>query len=79
VKSPKLAIRYYEKAMLQGSPDGEAKYKLLVEQYGVPSPDDVELPTAACVDGTYSFSHQRSGTCADHQGVKDWIEVKPKL
>ncbi|MDR3738017.1 MAG: tetratricopeptide repeat protein [Terracidiphilus sp.] len=77
LKKPKLAIRYYEKAMLQGSPDGEAKYKLLVEQYGVPSPDDVELPTAACVDGTYSFSHQRSGACADHQGVKKWIEVKP--
>jgi hypothetical protein len=29
--------------------------------------------TAKCVDGTYSFSQSRSGTCSRHGGVADWL------
>jgi hypothetical protein len=30
--------------------------------------------TAACKDGTYSFSKQKSGTCNGHKGVKKWLK-----
>lgn len=29
--------------------------------------------TARCVDGTYSFSQHRSGTCSHHGGVAEWL------
>jgi resuscitation-promoting factor RpfB len=29
--------------------------------------------TAHCVDGTYSFSQSRSGTCSHHGGVATWL------
>lgn len=29
--------------------------------------------TAKCVDGTYSFSQHRSGTCSHHGGVAQWL------
>lgn len=29
--------------------------------------------TARCVDGTYSFSQHRSGTCSHHGGVASWL------
>lgn len=29
--------------------------------------------TAQCGDGTYSFSHHRSGTCSRHDGVTAWL------
>jgi hypothetical protein len=29
--------------------------------------------TAQCVDGTYSFSKSRSGTCSHHGGVASWL------
>lgn len=29
--------------------------------------------TAQCVDGTYSFSQTRSGTCSHHGGVATWL------
>jgi Protein of unknown function (DUF3761)/G5 domain len=29
--------------------------------------------TAQCVDGTYSFSQSRSGTCSHHGGVAQWL------
>lgn len=29
--------------------------------------------TAKCVDGTYSFSAHRSGTCSHHGGVAVWL------
>ncbi|MDB5169162.1 MAG: type 3 domain protein [Candidatus Saccharibacteria bacterium] len=29
--------------------------------------------TARCVDGTYSFSQSRSGTCSHHGGVSTWL------
>ena len=30
--------------------------------------------TAICNDGTYSFSPERSGTCASHGGVRRWLQ-----
>ncbi len=30
--------------------------------------------TAECVDGTYSFSESRSGTCSHHGGVARWLK-----
>lgn len=29
--------------------------------------------TALCMDGTYSFSQHRRGTCSHHGGVKKWL------
>jgi hypothetical protein len=29
--------------------------------------------TAKCVDGTYSFSQSRRGTCSSHGGVAEWL------
>jgi hypothetical protein len=29
--------------------------------------------TAQCRDGSYSFSHSRSGTCSHHGGVAKWL------
>jgi hypothetical protein len=29
--------------------------------------------TARCVDGSYSFSQSRSGTCSGHKGVAQWL------
>jgi hypothetical protein len=33
--------------------------------------------TAQCVDGTYSYSQHRSGTCSHHGGVERWINPPP--
>lgn len=33
--------------------------------------------TAECRDGTYSFSSNRSGSCAGHGGVAAWLEDQP--
>jgi hypothetical protein len=30
-------------------------------------------PTAICMDGTYSYSQSRSGTCSYHGGVATWL------
>ena len=30
--------------------------------------------TAQCVDGTYSFSQHRRGTCSHHGGVVEWLQ-----
>jgi hypothetical protein len=35
---------------------------------------NVDSPTALCVDGTYSYSQSRSGTCSGHGGVKTWLK-----
>jgi hypothetical protein len=37
------------------------------------SPTDPPGATAQCVDGTYSFSQSRSGTCSHHGGVARWL------
>ena len=37
-----------------------------VALYGLPI-------TAICVDGWYSYSKTRAGTCAGHGGVRDWV------
>jgi len=31
--------------------------------------------TAICVDGWYSYSKTRAGTCVGHGGVRDWVNV----
>ncbi len=33
--------------------------------------------TAICVDGTYSFSQHRRGTCSHHGGVRTWLANLP--
>lgn len=38
------------------------------------SPSAPAGATAECVDGTYSFSESRSGTCSHHGGVARWLE-----
>ena len=35
-------------------------------------PDGV-MPTAICVNGKYSYSKSRSGTCSRNGGVKVWL------
>ncbi len=37
------------------------------------SPSTPAGATAQCVDGTYSFSQSRSGTCSHHGGVATWL------
>jgi hypothetical protein len=37
------------------------------------SPSTPAGATAQCVDGTYSFSQSRSGTCSHHGGVAQWL------
>jgi Tfp pilus assembly protein FimV len=37
------------------------------------SPSAPAGATAQCVDGTYSFSQSRSGTCSHHGGVARWL------
>jgi uncharacterized protein YabE (DUF348 family) len=37
------------------------------------SPSAPSGATAQCVDGTYSFSQHRSGTCSYHGGVAQWL------
>ena len=32
-----------------------------------------EGATAQCRDGSYSFSHNHSGTCSGHHGVVQWL------
>lgn len=42
----------------------------------IPDNSGVSIPvgaTARCVDGTYSFSQTRSGTCSHHGGVMQWL------
>lgn len=39
----------------------------------VESPTVPAGATARCVDGTYSFSESRSGTCSHHGGVAEWL------
>jgi hypothetical protein len=34
-------------------------------------------PTALCVDGTYSYSANRRGTCSWHGGVAEWLNSTP--
>jgi hypothetical protein len=38
-----------------------------------PAPQAPAGATAICVDGTYSFSQTRSGTCSHHGGVAQWL------
>jgi hypothetical protein len=47
-----------------------------------PAPGETASPdpsgaTAQCVDGTYSYSQHRSGTCSHHGGVARWIRPPP--
>jgi hypothetical protein len=42
------------------------------EPLQTPSPVAVAGPTAECVDGTYSYSQHRQGTCSHHGGVAIW-------
>jgi hypothetical protein len=39
--------------------------------------DPLANVTAICMDGTYSYSQHRSGTCSHHGGVKQWIHKPP--
>jgi hypothetical protein len=36
-------------------------------------PEAAGAPTARCKDGYLSYSKHRSGTCADHGGVGEWL------
>lgn len=37
------------------------------------SPSAPQGATARCVDGTYSYSQSRRGTCSHHGGVAEWL------
>jgi hypothetical protein len=39
----------------------------------VSAPGDPAGATARCVDGTYSFSKHRQGTCSHRGGVAEWL------
>jgi TPR repeat protein len=65
-KDPALAMKWYAEAASKGYPRAKVRLELLFEQYGT--------PTATCKDGTLSFSHHDSGTCAGHGGVEEWVK-----
>ncbi len=48
--------------------DGQQVHSPAYSPGGVPS-----NAIAQCVDGTYSFSQHRSGTCSHHGGVAKWL------
>lgn len=56
---------------------GTKKYYVNSEGERVQSPTYYKSPpanvTALCRDGTYSFSHNRRGTCSHHGGVARWL------
>lgn len=37
------------------------------------APEAPKNASALCMDGTYSFSQNRRGTCSGHGGVADWL------
>lgn len=59
------------------APDKNVKYYTNTNGEKVQSPTHYEsVPPGACAlcrDGTYSFSHNRRGTCSHHGGVKKWL------
>ena len=57
-------------------PQSTVKYYTNTNGYRVQSPTHYSSrpagATARCVDGTYSFSRSRRGTCSHHGGVAVW-------
>jgi hypothetical protein len=49
--------------------DGQSVHSPAYSSGGVPAG-----ATAQCVDGTYSFSQHRQGTCSHHGGVANWLQ-----
>ena len=58
---PKKAVRYYTNSVGQRV------------QSPTHYPTAPRGATARCVDGTYSFSQSRRGTCSHHGGVAQWL------
>jgi uncharacterized protein YgiM (DUF1202 family) len=58
---PKKAVRYYTNT---------AGQRVQSPTYYPTAPRGA---TARCVDGTYSFSQNRRGTCSHHGGVAQWL------
>ncbi|MBW0010516.1 MAG: DUF3761 domain-containing protein [Pseudonocardiales bacterium] len=60
-----------------GSSCDEGTHYLNSEGLCVPRPTAAAAPppgaTARCVDGEYSFSTHRQGTCSGHGGVAQWL------
>ncbi|PXX56454.1 uncharacterized protein DUF3761 [Nocardia tenerifensis] len=52
-----------------------------IDQRCVPRPREAVTPpvgaTARCVDGAYSYSRHRSGSCSGHKGVAEWLVDLP--
>ena len=59
--SSKTAVRYYT---------NNSGQKVQSPTYYPSAPRGA---TARCVDGTYSFSKNRRGTCSHHGGVAQWL------
>ena len=59
------------------NPSGSVTYYINSNGYRVQSPTRYSSAprgaTARCVDGTYSFSKNRRGTCSHHGGVAEWL------
>ena len=58
-------------------PQSKVKYYTNSRGERVQSPTHYKSPpdgaSAECMDGTYSFSRNRRGTCSHHGGVKRWL------
>lgn len=61
VSQPKTVVRYYTNS---------AGRRVQSPTYYPSAPRGA---TARCVDGTYSFSQNRRGTCSHHGGVAQWL------
>ena len=49
----------------------------IIPTRSLPTLDPLRYVTAICMDGHYSYSRHRQGTCSDHGGVRQWINKPP--
>lgn len=81
IKSDEVTTQPIDEIIAQGTkiPEANCPNGSYINSNGetVCSPyDSTDAPagaTAQCVDGTYSFSQHRSGTCSHHGGVSSWL------
>ena len=76
-------IGYVQTAFLMLDRDHSSESRTVVHYYTNSNGQRVQSPTyypsaprgatARCVDGTYSFSTSRRGTCSHHGGVAQWL------
>ena len=79
VRGGKEWVVYSSSKPEQNQPSKRRAVRYYTNTYGVRVQSPTYYPsapagaTARCVDGTYSFSQNRRGTCSHHGGVAKWL------